>query len=105
MKAPVRVSLTSKQRKKLRGMANTMEPTLIVGKNNVNDGVIYEADDLLEGAELVKCSVLETSDLTAREACDEVCRRLAAEPVQVIGRKFTIYRRSTRKDFKHIPLD
>ena len=33
----------------------------------------------------------------AREACDVLCERVHAEPVQVIGNRFVIYRRA-RKD-------
>ena len=33
---------------------------------------------------------------------DELARALRAEVVAVIGRKVILYRRSSRKDFKHI---
>lgn len=99
------MSLTSKQRKVLRGMANTMEPALIIGKENITPGVVSSADDLLEQHELVKCSVLETSELAAREAADELVERLGAECVQVIGRKFTLYRRTHRTDVPTIDVE
>jgi RNA-binding protein len=99
------MELTSKQRKKLRSMANTLDTTLIIGKDNVNPGVVAQADEALEARELVKCSVLETSELTAREACDQLCEYTGAQGVQVIGRKFVIYRQTHRKDVKSIELD
>lgn len=99
------MALTSKQRKQLRGMANTREAILIIGKDNVNEGVVAQADEALEALELVKCSVLETSDLTAREAATELAKRAGAECVQVIGRRFVLYRRSSRKGVKHIDLN
>lgn len=99
------MALTSKQRKKLRGMANTMDPVLIIGKNDINEGVVQQTEDALEAHELIKGSVLETSDLTAREACDELVRRTGAEPIQVIGRKFVLYRETHRDDVKKISID
>ena len=99
------MTLTSKQRKTLRSMANTMDSTLIVGKSDVNEAVAQQASEELEARELIKGSVLDSSNLTAREACDALCERTGAEPVQVIGRRFVIYRRSSRKDFEHIELD
>jgi RNA-binding protein len=99
------MELTSKQRKKLRSLANTLEVVLIVGKDNVTSGVVSQADEALEAHELIKCSVLETSELTAREACDKLCELTGAQGVQVIGRKFVVYRETHRKDVKKIELD
>lgn len=99
------MALTSKQRKKLRGIANSLDPVLIIGKEDVSEGIVAQADVLLEDHELIKCTVLESSDLTAREAADELVHRTGAECVQVIGRRFTIYRRSSRDDIDRINPD
>lgn len=99
------MALNSKQRKKLRSMANTLSDTLIVGKFNVNDSVVSQTENLLEAHELIKCKVLEASELTAREAADAIVEQTGAECVQVIGRKFVIYRRSNRDDVEHLSLD
>jgi len=89
--------LTSKQRANLRSMANTMETILYVGKEGVTDGTVKEAYDALEARELIKCAVQQNCDLSAREALDELCERLHAEPVQCIGRRFVMYRQSKNK--------
>ncbi|MBE5778749.1 MAG: YhbY family RNA-binding protein [Clostridia bacterium] len=86
--------LTSKQRAMLRSMANTMDTILYVGKDGVTDATVKEAYDALEARELIKCAVQQNCDLTAREALDELCSRVHAEPVQCIGRRFVMYRRS-----------
>ena len=86
--------LTSKQRASLRSMANTMDTILYVGKDGVTDGTVKEAYDALEARELIKCAVQQNCELTAREALDELCQRLHAEPVQCIGRRFVMYRPS-----------
>ena len=39
--------MTSKQRAYLRGLANTMEPILHVGKDGVNDNMVKQLSDAL----------------------------------------------------------
>lgn len=99
------MALTSKQRKKLRSMANTLNDTLLVGKNNVNEAAIEQTHKLLNDHELIKGKVLEASELTAREAADILVDRTGADCVQVIGRKFVLYRESDRDDIEKIRLD
>ena len=87
--------LTSKQRAYLRSMANTMDTILYVGKDGISDATVKEAYDALEAREIIKCAVQQNCELTAREALDELCARLHAEPVQCIGRRFVMYRESS----------
>ena len=91
--------MTSKQRAYLRGLANTMQPILHVGKDGVNENMIKQADDALEARELFKGTVLQNSPVTAREALDALCEATGAEPVQSIGNKFVLYR-AKQKDPK-----
>ena len=95
--------MTTKQRAGLRAMANTIDPILHIGKDGINDNLAKQAWDALEARELIKATVLQNAPLTAREACDELCERVHAEPVQVIGNRIVIYRKA-RKNSK-IDLD
>ena len=88
--------LTSKERAELRGQANTLETTLIIGKSGITDTVIAEADNQLTARELVKGKVLEGALLSPREACDALCEATGADGVAVIGTKFVIYRFSEK---------
>ena len=92
--------MTSKQRAQLRALANGIDPIVIVGKDGLGDNLIAQLNDALEARELVKGRVLETSPLTAREACEQLSKLTRSEPVQVIGSKFVLYRQSHRKDKK-----
>ena len=94
------MELTSKQRAYLRGLANPLEPIVIIGKDGIGDNLIKQANDVLEARELIKCRVLENSMLTAREACDELSVLTRSEQVQVIGTKFVLYRPTHKKDKK-----
>ena len=69
------MELTSKQRAQLRGMANSLDPIVHIGKDGLGDNLVKQASDALEARELIKCRVLENSMLTAREAADALARR------------------------------
>lgn len=91
------MELTSKQRSQLRALANSIDPVVIIGKEDIGDNLVKQADDALEARELIKCRVLETSLLNAREAADALAPLVRAEVVQVIGTKFVLYRQSHTK--------
>ena len=91
--------MTSKQRAYLRGLANTMEPIVHVGKDGVNDNIIKQASEALEARELIKGTVLQNSPMNAREAITALCEGANAEPVQCIGNRFVMYR-ARKKDPK-----
>lgn len=91
--------MTTKQRATLRAMANTFPAILHIGKDGINDNLAKQAWDALEARELIKVTVQRNAPLTAREACQQLCERVHAEPVQVVGSRFVIYRQA-RKDSK-----
>ena len=88
--------LTSKERAELRARANTLETTLMVGKDGVTQAVTEEADRLLTARELVKGKVLESALMSAREVSDALCEATGAEGVACVGNKFVIYRFSEK---------
>ena len=83
--------LTSKERSELRAQANSIETTLIVGKEGVTETVIAEAENQLTARELIKGKVLETALMSAREVSDEICQATGADGVSCVGYKFVIY--------------
>ena len=98
------MSLTSKQRAALRSAANTMDPVYQIGKGEIDDTLKQGIADCIAARELIKVKVLENSEYSAREAAEELAERCHAEVVQVIGRKFSLYRESSRKDIEKIKL-
>lgn|SRR5699024_2660667 len=98
------MELTSKQRAQLRGIANTIDTIVIIGKDGITENLAKQANDALEAREIIKCRVLENALLTAREACDELARLTRSEPVQVIGTKFVLYRQHYDKAKRKIQL-
>jgi len=98
------MELTSKQRAQLRGLANSLDTILHVGKDGISDNLVKQANDALEARELIKGRVLENSMLTAREACDQLAKLTRSEAVQIIGSKFVLYRRHYDKSRRRIEL-
>lgn len=96
--------ITGKQRAYLRKTAHTLEPIFQIGKEGLTDAFIDGVDKALTKREILKVHILETALLDTRETCDEVARRLNAEPVQAIGNKFIIYRKSDEEKYRKIEL-
>ena len=94
--------MTSKERKTLSSMGQKLDPIFQIGKNGLDGVIIKELSNALEARELIKISVLRNCDFTAKELINELCEQLFAEPVSCVGSKIVIYRRSERKDIKHI---
>ena len=94
------MDLTSKQRAQLRGLANSIDTILHVGKDGIGDNLVKQANDALEARELIKGKVLENCMLTSREAAEELAQKTRSDVVQVIGTKFVLYCPTHKKDKK-----
>ena len=98
------MELTSKQRAQLRGLANTIDTIIHIGKDGIGENLVKQTDDALEARELIKGRVLENSMLTAREAAEELKVAARCEVVQVIGSKCVLYRMQHDKSKRKIEL-
>ena len=96
--------LTKKQIKQLRALANTLSPMLYIGKNDITDAAIKQADETMQYHKLMKCAVQDGSGLSAKAAAIELAEKLEAEVVQVIGNRFVLFRVSPRENTNHIML-
>lgn len=90
--------ITAKQRAFLRGLANPLPAILQIGKEGVNENILENLAQALEARELVKVSVLETSPVSSKEAAALALAAIpGCEPVQVIGRRFVVYKRNLKE--------
>lgn len=96
--------ITTKQRSKLRSIANTLKPLVTVGKEELTANIIKEIEIALFNHELVKVAALQSCAMSAKEMCQAVCDALACEAVQCIGNRFVVYKRSNKDDIEHIEL-
>lgn len=92
------MELTSKQRAQLRGLANSIDTILQVGKDGIGENLIKQVNDALEARELIKGRVLDNNiEYDARTAAEELAAATRSEVVQVIGSKFVLYRETHSK--------
>ncbi len=96
--------ITTKQRAFLRGLGNALEPVMQIGKEGATENVLTSAEQLLQARELVKFKVLNNCDSDAKTLANEIAPMLNADVVQCIGNIFILYKKSTKKGFKHIQL-
>ena len=87
-------NITGKQRAYLRSLANGVPAIFQMGKEGISPNLIKQLSDALTARELIKIHVLENCELTPREASDQLSDILEAIPVQTIGSKVVLYRRS-----------
>ncbi len=86
--------LTGKERSQLKAKANTIRPTVIIGKNGLAENVFKDIDQQLTANELVKITILESSGLEAKDIVDELLEETGAEFVSQLGSKIVLYRES-----------
>ena len=98
------MELTSRQCAQLRGLANTLDDMVLIGKGGLTDAVLREVDSVLAKKELVKIKILETAMLTPRTVQAVLCEELDAAPVQCIGTKTVIYREAVEPEDRKIVL-
>ena len=96
--------ITTKQRAYLRTQANRLDSIFQIGKNGIEENFLHQVDQALEKRELIKINVLESADLTAREASNALCEKLGCEGVQAIGRKLVVYRPAKEEADRQIEL-
>lgn len=93
------MDLTSKQRAYLKSLSGKIEPIFQIGKSSLTPSVTKAVDDALEKRELVKVSVLKNCADDPGELASIVAERTHSNVVQVIGKRFILYRPS-KKDPK-----
>ncbi len=92
------MTLTSKQRAFLKGLAADLEPVFQIGKSSVSPEVVTAISETFNTHELVKITVLKNCLDDVNEVARTVSERTRSDLVQVIGRKFVLY-----KPFKDEP--
>lgn len=97
--------ITSKQRAFLRKMSATLDPVVQLGKGDIDEDVMFSINGVLDTRELIKVTILQNSDLDPKAIANDIANVLHADVVSVVGRKFVLYRRSTKKGVKHVEIE
>ena len=90
-------ALSTRRRSELRAEAHKLSPIVIIGDKGLTDEVVAEIDRSLKAHELIKVRAT-TGEREARDVwLEAICERLAAHPVQQIGKIFVIYRENPKE--------
>jgi RNA-binding protein len=85
------LSLTVSERLDLKGRAQALKPTVMIGNAGLTESVLKEIALTLKIHELIKIRIL-SDDRAQREAMLEaICTQLNAAPVQHIGKTLVVY--------------
>jgi RNA-binding protein len=89
--ASMALSLTPKDRARLKARAHALEPVVQVGQAGASDAVLAEVDRALTAHELIKIRLAGDRD-DRRALIDAICGHTGAAAVQAVGRIATLWR-------------
>lgn len=84
--------LTGKQKRHLRALGHNLKPLILIGKKEVEESLITEANAALDAHELIKVKLLESCLLNKHEASEMLASSCNADIAQVLGNTFLLYR-------------
>lgn len=86
------MTLTSKQRAYLKGLASTLDPIFQIGKLSLTPEVTRAIEEAFNNRELIKIAVLKNCMDDPREIASALADRTRSTVVHVIGKKIVLYR-------------
>lgn len=86
------MKINSRQRAYLKSLAMKEEPIYHIGKESLTTEIVKGLDDAIEARELIKVAVLKNCDDDIRAIAETAAERTRSVLVQVIGRRFVLYR-------------
>ncbi len=98
-------SLTTRQRTHLRGLGHHLDPVVLIGKEGLSQGLLANVDEQLDLHELLKLRISENAPGDRHEMAETLAAHCGAALVQVLGRRFLLYRRRPDSDPRpHVTL-
>ena len=84
--------MTSKQRAYLKGLAMDLTPVFQIGKSSVTPENVEAIAETFNTRELIKVAILKNCLDDPNEIAAVIAERTHSQLVQVIGRKFVLYK-------------
>ncbi|MFA5631049.1 MAG: ribosome assembly RNA-binding protein YhbY [Porticoccaceae bacterium] len=94
------MTLTNTRKKYLRTLGHRLNPVVTVAGKGLTDAVVAEIDRALTDHELIKVRLTVGDRDLKKSLIDEICTRLAADEVQVIGHILLLFRAAKKPDPK-----
>lgn len=91
-------TLTSRERKALRGRGHHLDPVVRIGDAGIHPGVIHKIELELRIHELIKIKVGNWAPIKAKEAAPILVEATGAALVQVIGGIVLLYKERPPED-------
>lgn len=95
--------MTSKQRAYLMSLASNLNPIFQVGKSSLTPELTEAIGESFNKNELIKVAVLKNCMDDPREIAQMVAERTHSQLIQVIGKKFVLYRPDKDKPKIQLP--
>jgi putative YhbY family RNA-binding protein len=92
MKESAMLNLNSEERRALRARAHSLRPVVAISQDGLSDPVVREIDASLAAHELIKVRVYNDDREQRESFLASLCERLAAAPVQHIGKLLVLWR-------------
>lgn len=95
--------MTSKQRAYLKSLASNLNPIFQVGKSSLTPELTEAIGEAFNKNELIKVAVLKNCADDPNEIAQMVAERTHSQLVQVIGKKFVLYKPDKDKPKIQLP--
>lgn len=89
--------LTPKNKALLLKLANHAEPSLTIGKGDLDSTLLSAINNALTAHELIKIRVLTSQGEERSEIADKINLALGSETVKILGRILILYKKNERR--------
>lgn len=96
------MTLSSSQKRHLRGLSHNIKPVVMVGDKGLTDNVWMEIETALEHHELIKIKMRADRD-SRKNWTAAIAKRSSAELVHSIGQVACFYRRNPKRQVIELP--
>ncbi|MGO2083359.1 ribosome assembly RNA-binding protein YhbY [Vagococcus sp.] len=96
------MKLRGKQKSFLRSEAHHLNPVVQIGKSGLSETLLDQIDECLERRELIKVSLLQNTEETAKDVAEVIEETLHADVVQMIGRVLVVFRPSSKEKYQRV---
>jgi RNA-binding protein len=86
------LSLTSRQKKFLKGLAHPLSPLVLIGKEGLSSGITNTVNAELLNHELIKVKIGTTSSLEKHSTSQTIAEQTKSSLVQLIGKTIILYK-------------
>jgi RNA-binding protein len=97
------LTLTSKQKQFLKGVAHPLSPVVRVGKGGVSDAVVAETKKSLDAHELIKVRIDADDSALRKELASKLAAASDSQMAGMVGKTLILYRQRDEKPGIKLP--